>query len=170
MRASGASDGQIKRNTEVQRAMFRIVREQQDSAAAEKQLRELLNEYENTTGASASDARAFVESQLRAALSPSLRSIILADPSSILRKVTCPVLALNGSRDLQVLARLNLPAISAALAGAGNQDYEIAELPMLNHLFQKAGTGLVSEYAVIEQTFAPEALEIMNAWIQRHVK
>jgi pimeloyl-ACP methyl ester carboxylesterase len=170
MRASGASDDQIKRNTEVQRAMFRIVREQQDSVAAEKQLRELLNDYEKKEGASASDARAFVESQLRAALSPSLRSIILADPASVLRKVTCPVLALNGSRDLQVLARLNLPAIAAALAGAGNQDYEIAELPMLNHLFQKAGSGLISEYAEIEQTFAPEALEIMNGWIQRHVK
>lgn len=170
MRASGESEDDIRRNTDLQRAMFRVLREEKDSAVAEKRLRELLNDFVKGANRPAAELQAFVNSQVRGALSPSLRSIILADPASVLHKVTCPVLALNGSRDLQVLARLNLPAISKALAEGGNPDYEVAELPVLNHLFQRAGTGLIDEYAKIEQTFAPEALDAMNDWLQRHVK
>ena len=46
------------------------------------------------------------------------------------------MLALNGSRDVQVSAKLNLPAIVAALAEGGNSDFTVAELAGLNHLFQ----------------------------------
>lgn len=70
-----------------------------------------------------------------------------------------PVLALGGSLDLQLPAREDLAAIDAALHAGGNRDYRVEELPKLNHLFQAATTGAPSEYATIEQTVTPAALD-----------
>jgi fermentation-respiration switch protein FrsA (DUF1100 family) len=83
-------------------------------------------------------------------------------------KVKVPVLAMNGERDTQVLAQQNLPAIVDALEAGGNRDYTIVKLPGLNHLFQTAKTGSPAEYAQIQETIAPAALEIMADWIVRH--
>jgi uncharacterized protein len=87
------------------------------------------------------------------------------DPATALSKVTCPVLALNGEKDVQVPPKQNLPAIRQALEAAGNKNFEIDELPGLNHLFQTAKTGGLSEYAEIEETMSPVALEKIASWI-----
>ena len=97
--------------------------------------------------------------------SPWFRYFLTYDPATALRKVTCPVLALNGSLDKQVLPSQNLPAIRKALAESGNPHVEIDELPGLNHLFQTAKTGGPSEYSQIEETISPVALEKMSTWI-----
>ena len=97
--------------------------------------------------------------------SPWYRYFLTYDPAPAIRKVTCPVLAINGSKDTQVPPALNLPAIRAALQAGGNQHSEVDELPGLNHLFQHAKTGAVPEYAQIEETFAPEAMEKIATWI-----
>jgi fermentation-respiration switch protein FrsA (DUF1100 family) len=86
----------------------------------------------------------------------------------MLAKVRCPVLALNGEKDSQVTPRENLPAIEGALRAGGNRDVTARVLPGLNHLFQTAGTGAVTEYAHIEETFAPAALAIVGDWIVAH--
>jgi fermentation-respiration switch protein FrsA (DUF1100 family) len=75
------------------------------------------------------------------------------------------VLAINGEKDLQVPPNENLPEIRKALEEAGNRDVTIQLLPGLNHLFQHAQTGSPSEYARIEETFAPEALQLITDWI-----
>ena len=80
-------------------------------------------------------------------------------------KVKCPVLAIIGEKDLQVPPKENLRAIEEALVAGGNTDYTIRELPNLNHLFQTAETGAVSEYAKIEETISPTALEMIGDWI-----
>ena len=80
-------------------------------------------------------------------------------------KVTCPVLALNGDKDLQVPPQQNLPPIRKALAARGNDNYEVDELPGLNHLFQTAKTGALSEYGEIEETMSPLAMEKVASWI-----
>ena len=92
------------------------------------------------------------------------------DPAPALRKVTCPVLALNGELEVQVPASLNLPAIEKALKAGGNRDYEIVKPPKLNHLFQTSQTGSIEEYGKIEETIAPLALETMSLWILRHTQ
>jgi len=94
---------------------------------------------------------------------------LATDPTEFLRRVSCPVLALNGSLDLQVIAGDNLPAIAAALDAGGNADYETHEIEGLNHLFQHARTGSVAEYGAIEETVAPEVLEMVAAWIRMRV-
>ena len=97
--------------------------------------------------------------------SPWFRYFLTYDPATALRKVKCPVLAINGEKDVQVPPKLNLPAIRKALQEGGNRHFEIVEFPGLNHLFQHAKTGVVSEYGLIEETFAPEALEKIATWI-----
>lgn len=87
------------------------------------------------------------------------------DPAVALAKVKCPVLALNGSKDLQVPAAINLETIKKALVKAGNKNAIIKELPGLNHLFQECKTGSPMEYDSIEQTFSPIALEEISNWL-----
>ena len=83
---------------------------------------------------------------------PWLKCFLDLDPSVYLSKLTMPVLALNGDKDVQVIASQNLPAIAAALEKAGNKHYKTMLLPNLNHLFQECETGLPDEYYNIEET------------------
>ena len=87
------------------------------------------------------------------------------DPAPALEKVKIPVLAVNGGRDLQVPAKENLAAVSAALKKGGNQNVTVKEYHGLNHLFQECVTGMPTEYAAIEQTFSPDVLKDLADWI-----
>ena len=97
---------------------------------------------------------------------PWFRSFLLLDPREALRRVKAPVLALIGSLDTQVPPAENLPEIEKALRDGGNRDVTAKVLPGLNHLFQTAVTGAPAEYAVIEETFAPAALDEIARWIR----
>ena len=88
------------------------------------------------------------------------------DPAPALEKVRCPVLAINGEKDMQVPATINLEAIRKALAKGGNKQVTTKVFPGLNHLFQECKTGLPAEYATIEQTFSPIALEEILKWLK----
>lgn len=94
-----------------------------------------------------------------------MRYFLTYDPQNNLEKVTCPVLAINGSLDYQVIAASNLSGMKSAFAKAGNKDVTIKELPGLNHLFQNAVTGSAGEYGQIEETFDPVTLELIASWI-----
>jgi pimeloyl-ACP methyl ester carboxylesterase len=100
--------------------------------------------------------------------SPWLKRFLALDPRESLLHVTCPVLALNGEKDLQVPPKENLTAVQAALQAGGNKDFTTRELPNLNHLFQTCKTGSPSEYAKIEETISPAALDEMTTWIRKH--
>jgi len=101
---------------------------------------------------------------------PWIQYFLRYDPIPALEKVKCPVLAVNGSKDLQVPAKENLTAISAALKKGGNTNATVKEYPNLNHLFQECATGLLTEYAIIEQTFSPEVLNDLTEWILEQLK
>lgn len=100
------------------------------------------------------------------AAQPALPVLLKADPRPDWRRVACPVLALNGSLDLQVPPQ-SLDGIVAALEAGGNRRVESAVLPALNHLFQTAQTGSESEYAAIEETIAPLALQRIAAFVRK---
>jgi hypothetical protein len=74
----------------------------------------------------------------------------------------CPVLALDGSKDMQLDPKQNLDAMKAAFARSGNPDATVELLPGLNYMFQKAETGLGWEYATIHETISPEVLQIIG--------
>jgi pimeloyl-ACP methyl ester carboxylesterase len=104
-------------------------------------------------------------------LNPWFQEFLNSDPAVDLRRLTVPVLAINGSKDTQVVASQNLPAIAAALEAGKNPDATVKELPGLNHLFQTAGTGGVEEYGQLEETMSPVAIEMIIVWIrERFIK
>jgi fermentation-respiration switch protein FrsA (DUF1100 family) len=94
---------------------------------------------------------------------PWFRYFLTYDPAPNLARIRVPVLALDGSLDRQVPPVENLAAIRAAMNN--NRDFTAIELPGLNHLFQPATTGAVGEYADIETTVAPVALQTMGDWL-----
>lgn len=108
--------------------------------------------------------------QAKMLTSPWMRYFLTNDPAKYLKQVHCPVLALDGTKDLQVPAEQNIEAIKAALAAAGNKQVTTKIFPGLNHLFQDAETGLPNEYGEIEETFSPKALQFMSDWIKKQVQ
>ncbi len=111
-----------------------------------------------------------IKQQLSILESKWLLTFIRIEPKKYLEKTTCPVLALNGSKDFQVLPKINLEGIKNGLEIARNKDVTIKELEGLNHLFQTAETGSMQEYSKIEETFSPIALEIIKNWILERFK
>ena len=115
------------------------------------------------------DARlAAADAKNAAWATPWFRYFLGYDPRPTLMKIRVPVLAINGEKDLQVPAKEDLEAIDQALKDGGNQDYKIVLLPKLNHLFQTTKTGAPSEYAQLEETLAPVALQTIGDWIAAH--
>lgn len=94
---------------------------------------------------------------------PYMRYFVALDMRTHLDRITCPVLALNGTRDIQVDCTRNLDAISKHLPL--NVKNRIDKVEGVNHLFQHCQSGTVAEYRTIEETIAPEVLEIMIKWI-----
>jgi hypothetical protein len=155
--ASGVSKEKADENAVNEQAVLTLVETEKDAAALDRKLREKLaadGVPEGRIGAS-----------IQFATTPWFRYFISYDPATALRKVACPVLAINGSLDLQVSPAQNLPAIRKALEDGGNKHYEVDELPGLNHLFQTAKSGAPSEYGQIEETISPVALDKMATWI-----
>ena len=95
---------------------------------------------------------------------PWIQWFIDHDPSDDIRQTHCPVFALNGDRDCQVISSLNLPAIKRLLPAS--EKNLIKEYPSLNHLFQHSTTGLPTEYGTIEETFSEEAINDIIAWVK----
>lgn len=96
---------------------------------------------------------------------PWLKHFVGYDPSADIRAVKCPVMAVNGGKDAQVISADNLSAIRRlALANAVNI---VKEYPELNHLFQHCTTGLPTEYAQIEETMSPEVMQDIADWINK---
>ena len=167
-RLQGMGEEQIARESAVMRRAHELVR-RGDSLAIVRATRELVDVQAAMVPAdqraSLGNLDTLAAQAARQLSSPWLRFFVSYDPGPTLRKVKCPVLALNGSKDFQVPPAENLAAISAALKAGGNRDATVKELPGLNHMFQTANTGAISEYATIEETLASAALAEMSSWI-----
>ena len=153
--AAGASPAAAEKAAAARRELFMLIKQEKDNALLEQELREKL----------AGQPEAQINVEIKAFTSPWFRYLIAYDPAPALRNVKCPVLAINGEKDLQVAPNQNLPAIRKALTEGGNQHVEIDELPSLNHLFQTAKTGAPTEYGEIEETMSPVAMEKIASWI-----
>ena len=154
--AAGKSKEKAEQAASQERAILGVVEKEKDAAVLQKDLREKL----------ASEVpEAQMGAQISVLTSPWFRYFLTYDPATALRKVKCPVLAINGEKDRQVSPKQNLPAIRHALTEGGNKNFEVLELPGLNHLFQTAKTGAVSEYSEIEETMSPLAMKTIADWI-----
>lgn len=165
-RASGANENAITQNRKIQEKIFAILKTEKDPAAADKKLAEMITAEAAAAPAAQKKAlEATLNAQIKAVNSPWFRLFLTFDPRPVLQQVKVPVLALNGELDLQVPPQQNLPEIAKALTAGGNKNFKTVTLPKLNHLFQTAQTGAVSEYSKIEETIAPAALTLMTEWI-----
>jgi alpha-beta hydrolase superfamily lysophospholipase len=158
--AQGTPPAQLDQADAINRRLLEQFRLTSDPQELDRLLREVL-------AGSGLPARQ-IEALVATLNTPWMQFFIAYDPLPILRRTRPPVLALNGTLDLQVLPELNLPAVAAALADSANPDVTTQLLPGLNHLFQQAQTGLPTEYARIDQTLSPEVLTLITSWLTTH--
>ena len=170
-KANGASEAEVKRSVQANAKLFEMVVQSNDNEKLKlnltSQLNELIKNEEIPNGMSNEQYIAFQVNQITA---PWMEYFMKYNPVSTLEKVKCPVLAVNGEKDLQVPPKENLTAIKNALAKGGNKNVTTIEFPNLNHLFQECETGSPNEYATIEQTFSPVALAEITKWIMTQTK
>lgn len=103
---------------------------------------------------------------LQQADTPYIRHFLTVDVGKLLPKIKCPVLALNGTKDTQVDCDANTTRIEKGLA---NCKHSIKKIDGVNHLFQHCNTGIVTEYQQIEETIAPEVLQVVAKWIKLNI-
>ena len=167
--ANGATAQMIEELAALQDKALEIIGADMPPAEAEAALLEVVEEQLAASPETAQLSGEALESAAAAAvqsnLNPWFRFFIRYDPGPALGGLAVPTLAMFGGKDTQVDADQNQPVMEAALAASGNQDVTIRRLPDLNHLFQTAGTGSPAEYALIEETIAPAALELIGNWI-----
>ena len=168
-KAAGTDPDTIGRVRKVFEQIFAIVKAEKNNAVAEKKIRAAVeSETANLTEA---QKKAFapvlntINTQMPLYTSNWFRFFIDFDPAPTLAKVTVPVLAIVGEKDLQAPPTENAKLIEAALKKGGNKNYTVQVMPGLNHLFQTAKTGLPTEYGSIEETISPDALQTISDWI-----
>ena len=173
-RASGTPESEILKSKEINTKAFEIVLNSKDEQSLKAGLTKYITEtLKNNPGDDKPQGMSnddFIALQVNRVTSPWMQYFIKYDPAPALEKVKCPVLAVNGAKDLQVPPKEDLSAINDALKKGGNKKVTTIEFPNLNHLFQECNTGLPSEYSSIEQTFSPAALDQITKWIQQQVK
>ncbi len=170
-KAAGATEDELDAQFTAQRQALDLARIGADSLTVREAVTELidvqfarLSEVERQAITPEIREQQITQATVQVLL-PWFRYFLGFDPRTALRQVSVPVLAINGGLDLQVPPSQNLPEIAIALGEAGNTDITIREFPGLNHLFQTAGSGSPSEYALIEETMSPVVLETIRDWI-----
>ncbi len=173
-RAMGTSEAEIQKSIRINRKLFEIVAQSKDDVSLKTDLtNKITKTLQNDSNAKVPNGMTqadFISLQVKQISSPWMRYFIKYDPASTLKKIKCPVLAINGEKDLQVPAKENLSAIKNALEKGGNKHFKVKEFPNLNHLFQECTTGLPSAYNTIEQTFSPTALNEITSWIKMQTR
>ena len=165
---SHVSETSIKESVATNKRLFSVLKKEKDNYKAEAKIMAIYKESLQKRKLSNADMETAMKQQ-KATFGASqytwYRYFITTDAATFWKKVKCPVLALNGEKDLQVAADENLREIEKAVKSSGNNAVTTIKLPGLNHLFQHCTTGLPSEYNQIEETFSPEVLKIMSDWI-----
>jgi pimeloyl-ACP methyl ester carboxylesterase len=168
-RAAGATQEQIDHERRMNEAVFAILKSPLDRAAAGAAIRpifaEFLRSWPDQPTLSSAEVEEHVERMAGIVLARAFRSSLTCDFSAYLRQVHCPVLAMYGELDLQVPPGPNLPRLREALEVAGNTNVAFEVFPGVNHLFQRAKSGALSEYEEIEETIAPVVLNRITDWI-----
>jgi uncharacterized protein len=173
LRVSGADEATIKTSAATQARLMAIAKENEDPKVAIEKLKAAQAELIKSLPEAERKALAEADpnnTQVAMLASPWFRYFLTYDPRPTLAKVRCPILAINGEKDLQVPCKENLEAIDRAVRSGGNTKVKTREMVGLNHLFQTSKTGAPSEYGTIEETFSPTALQTIGGWILEQTK
>ena len=156
--AQGADPAALDSIRSFRSRLMEAITPEADSATIARRLQRIVQ----NAGGSSSTAQSLVQGYT----SPWFRYFATYDPAPMYRSVDVPVLALFGSKDLQVPPAQNLEPVRSALQASDSPDVTVKELEGLNHLMQPADTGLPGEYRQIETTMAPEAMEAIAEWVR----
>ncbi|WP_167612910.1 alpha/beta hydrolase family protein [Maribellus sediminis] len=161
-KANGLPEYAIEQGRLTNQKIFDIVKSEPDSAKTVEKLRQILAQgmYDGMND----DMKKMIDAKIQGVNSPWFRYFLTYDPKPTLTKVKCPVLAINGTKDLQVPVS-NLENIIEAINSGGNMQVDTISFNNHNHLFQRCETGAVAEYSQIEETINPEVLKTMKDWI-----
>ena len=161
----GAGEQKLALLREWYERYYAIAIGEKDDALAEKKIRKMYAELTDEQKKMLDWSETKLNDEIKRVLSSWWRYLLAFDPKVFLTKVKCPVLAINGQKDLQVAPDENVRGIGQALKAGGNRNYLVKQLPGLNHQFQTAKTGAESEYNKIKETFAPFAMKTVADWI-----
>jgi pimeloyl-ACP methyl ester carboxylesterase len=163
-KAKGFSDQRAAEVADRATALFDAI----ISSAPETELRDKTRSLINVQTAGNIPAQmldAELDKQMIALRHPSMKDMLMHDPRKDLAKLAMPLLALWGEKDVQVGAELNHREAGLVLNPQVNKKATLKIVPGVNHLFQTCETGDLAEYAIIEETFSPKALSILEEWI-----
>jgi len=174
--SEGASSKNMEAYRPLYRELLRISLAEKDSNAAKEKAMSAFSEWKKgkrkklvkqVTGVTDEISQAaYIAETLRPLRLPWFDYFLRFDPAVYLEKTKCPVLALNGEKDVQVSAKPNLQGIETVLKRSGNNRFTIREMPGLNHLFQHCKKCTVSEYGELDETIAYEVLKTVVNWIK----
>ena len=168
-KANGISEKSNKAMQRYNRKIYEIIQEQKCLSDAkpilEKKIRRTLKKAKESELKGYPSKEALIQESINTICNPWMFYFIKYNPKSDLEKVSCHVLALNGSKDLQVPPKENLGAMKQFIPKSDKSQI-FKELPNLNHLFQECETGNPMEYGKIEQTLQPEVLKVMSDWLK----
>lgn len=171
---AGMTESQLEEAKVTNQTLYNIIKVDSDLAKIKENLTAFLqltvDKSPESARPSKEETATSIKNEVNSMTIPWLRYFISYDPAQNLKKVKCPVLVLNGEKDIQVSADLNTKAIEKTLKESGNKKVTVKIFPGLNHLFQHCTTCTVAEYGELEETFSPEVLKTMSDWIQQQVK
>jgi len=180
MESMGADKEDVKKYSPLYSQLLQISIKAKDKEEAIAEMTKAVDKWKakntaevvaNTSGIhDEASEKGFVADFANSSTSPWFKYFLGCDASPYLKKLSCKVLAINGSKDVQVVAGPNLAGIKASLAISKSKVYEVKELPGLNHLFQTCTKCSVAEYGDLEETISPLALQTMGDWLDKNVK
>lgn len=167
-RFSGVSEQEIQISLELNKKFYDILNNEPNDSLAKRKIENIVNDH---TKSMPSEIAEQIEKDLptmtESMLSPWFRYFINFNPEHYLRQINCPVLAINGAKDMQVSAIENLNGIRSNIKETNNKNVYTYIMPDLNHLMQHCKTGNVNEYIQIEETISEEVMQIVAKWIRK---
>lgn len=163
-------EADIVASLDLNRKLFNAIKDYPEPEAPKRELYALISSYyathplPNLPVGVTKDL--FFKQQVDGITTPWMLGFIRLDPALFLKQIDCPVLVLNGGKDIQVDATENVQAIRNALPKAKSK--MVSKIyPELNHLFQTCETGMMDEYATLEETISLQVLSDLYQWIQK---
>lgn len=164
-----SNHGKTDRILQVSNDLYNIIKKSKTIERARKKVDQYYEKLLRAgNGQTDSTVKEMVSAEKEQLLQPWFFTLMHIDPTVYIKKVKCPVLALNGSQDAQVESNANLAGIQDNLTQ--NPVSECIELKGMNHLLQECDTGLWDEYGKIEQTLSPKAIQLILNWLDKTVK
>ncbi len=174
LKADGATEQMIAADSNVRKELLSIVKQEANSQVAESKMRNIMASYfDSLPQELKKESELFVftlkESHANDMISffnsSTYRYWLSYNPITKLKRVTVPVLALNGDLDFVAASKIQLPIITHVLQDANNDDASIVEIPKTNHWFQTCATGAMAEYGALEETISPAVLKLITDWV-----